>query len=79
MFIDKHLTNPFDTANQPDSLVRISFGVHASNDVQASLLNAVSNGQSMMESFVGDTLSTTGSKYFFLLQYLIVRFRLLQT
>ncbi len=64
-FVENHMTNPFDVDSHPVMLINISTGMHATVEVQTSLLNAVGNGQKSMEKFVQETLSVDHEKSFY--------------
>ena len=52
------MTNPFDCSFlNHNVLINISTGMHATEEVQSSLLNAVKNGKDQMEAFVTRTFS----------------------
>lgn len=51
------MTDPFDVALHPTPLINISTGMHASREVQESLLNCVEEGTKMVKSFVDSSLS----------------------
>ena len=64
--IRDNMTNPFATDEHPDkTLVNISTGLHASSDVQASLLGVLDAGQREMEKFVTRSLSEEGTASFY--------------
>jgi hypothetical protein len=50
--IRNKMTDPFDVALHPALLINISTGMHASKDVQDSLLNSIDEGTKMAKSFV---------------------------
>ena len=55
--IRNKMTDPFDVALHPALLINISTGMHASKDVQDSLLNSIDEGTKMAKSFVKGSLS----------------------
>ncbi len=60
--INTSMTDPFDIEKHPSCLIKISNGLHASPEVQKSLLGAVYSGNTSMEKFVDATLSTGKEK-----------------
>ena len=67
--IVRHITgnmhNPFSWNNEaPDDLIHLATGMHAPISVQRSLLNCVQDGQTKIQDFVDNVLSTTGSGSF---------------
>ena len=58
------MTDPFDVALHPTPLINISTGMHASREVQDSLLNCVEQGTKMVKSFVDGSLSEDQSRSF---------------
>ena len=66
LHITENMTNPFDVDAHPQNvLLNIATGVHASADVQHSLLSVSDEGKMQYESFVEGTLSTKGSRSFY--------------
>jgi hypothetical protein len=64
--IQTNMTNPFDVSSHPETtLVNISSGLHASKEVQDSLLGTLGTGQKQLETFVQDCLSTGSNKSFY--------------
>ena len=59
------MTDPFDVALHPTPLINISTGMHASREVQESLLNCVEQGTKMVKSFVDGSLSEDQSRSFY--------------
>jgi hypothetical protein len=59
------MTDPFDVESHPEVLVNISTGMHATNEVQASLPKAADTGQKQMEYFIKGTLSTGEERSFY--------------
>ena len=55
---NEDMTNPFHIEVLPAAFINISACVHASKDVEQSLLGIISKGTQMMESFVTASLST---------------------
>lgn len=63
--IESNMTNPFALADQEDlTLAHLATCLHASDDVQQSLLGAVDSGQQQANSFMQSCLSTGGFKSF---------------
>ena len=63
LHITENMTNPFDVDAHPQNvLLNIATGVHASADVQHSLLSASDEGKMQYESFIEGTLSTKASR-----------------
>ena len=56
------MTSPFEVAKYPDNLVNISTGVHATADIQKSMVGLVTKGENMMETFVSSCLEKRGRK-----------------
>ena len=52
------VSDPFDTDARPEVLINISTGIHASPEVQESLLGAKDTGLHQMERFVKSSFST---------------------
>ncbi len=64
--IKDKMINPFDVESHPDgTLVNISTGLHATPEVQSSLLNVVKNGRIASEKFVKNCLSKEGNDSFY--------------
>ena len=56
--LKNNTTNPFDCSFlNHNVLINISTGMHATQKIQSSLLNAVKNGKDQMEAFVTRTFS----------------------
>ena len=56
--LKNNMTNPFDCSFLDHNvLINISTGIHAIEEIQSSLLNAVKNGKDQMEAFVTLTFS----------------------
>ena len=56
--LKNNMTNPFDCSFLDHNVpLNISTGMHATEEVQSSLLNAVKNGKDQMEAFVTRTFS----------------------
>ncbi len=47
--INTSMTDPFDVKKHPSCLIKISNGLHASPEVEKSLLGAVNSGNTSME------------------------------
>ena len=62
--IRNKMTNPFDVALHSATLIHISTGMHASKDVQDSLLISIDEGTKMAKSFVEGSLSNGQSRSF---------------
>ncbi|CAG2187592.1 unnamed protein product [Mytilus edulis] len=58
VYITENMTNPFDVDNHPRQLINISTGLHASHDIEESLLKSVETGRTRMKIFVESSLST---------------------
>ncbi|CAG2254125.1 unnamed protein product [Mytilus edulis] len=54
----ENMTNPFDVDNHPRQLINISTGLHASHDIEDSLLKSVETGRTKMKICVESSLST---------------------
>jgi hypothetical protein len=52
------MTNPFDVASHPKSLVNISTGLHAPTEIEVALTNVFDNGNKMVKAFVNGALLT---------------------
>ena len=63
--ITTKMTNPFDVDVHPSSLINISSGLHASKEVQDSLLSSITDGTKMAESFIDGSLSNGNSVSFY--------------
>ena len=63
--ITTKMTNPFDVDVHPSSLINISSGLHASKEVQDSLLSSIIDGTKMAESFIDGSLSNGNSVSFY--------------
>jgi hypothetical protein len=63
--IRNKMTDSFDVALHPALLITISTGMHASKDVQDSLLNSIDEGTKMAKSFVEGSLSDGQSRSFY--------------
>lgn len=60
--IQDKMTDPFQVEIHPTTLINISTGMHASTDVQRSLLNSVTNETNMVKTFGKGTLSSEEPK-----------------
>ena len=58
------VSDPFDTEAHPEVLINISTGIHASPEVQESLLGAKDTGLHQMERFVKSSFSTQQTSSF---------------
>ena len=58
--INDHMTNPFTTDSKV--LINVASGMHASSEVEASLLNIVTTGKQKLENFVDARLKEGGGK-----------------
>jgi len=58
------MTDPFDTDEHPNRLINISSGMHASKDVENSLVDAVVIGTKMAQSFISKALNEGSSGNF---------------
>ena len=64
--IQENMNNPFDTSKHVNhDLLNIGTGMHASNEIQDSLLHAVEKGRKQTEIFIASVLSSTKSKGFY--------------
>ena len=64
-YINDHMRNPFSTdEDMPNVLINISTGMHATPEVQNSLLNCVEEGKNKFDSFVESRLSVDGKRNF---------------
>lgn len=65
--LNENMTNPFDIKadENPDVLVNISSGLHASKEVKETLLNAVNIGERKMTQFVKSSMSVDSSSSFY--------------
>ena len=59
------MTDPFDVTLHPVPLINISTGMHASKEVQDSLLNSINEGTQRVKSFVDGSLSNGQSRSFY--------------
>ena len=59
------MTDPFDVEAHPTCLINISTGMHATKEVQHSLLTAVDEGGNMCEQFVNSAFSVDQSGSFY--------------
>ncbi len=64
-YLQCNMTSPFNVESHPEVLINISTGMHATKDIQESLLGVFDKGKRMMEKFVNESLSTDGSKSFY--------------
>jgi hypothetical protein len=48
--VKQRMTNPFDVASHPKSLVNISTGFHAPTEIEVALTNAFDNGINMVKA-----------------------------
>jgi hypothetical protein len=55
--VKQRITNPFDVASHPKSLVNISTGLHAPTEIEVALTNAFDNGIKMVKAFVNGALT----------------------
>ncbi|CAC5392868.1 unnamed protein product [Mytilus coruscus] len=65
VYITENMTNPFDVDNHPRQLINISTGLHASHDIEDSLLKSVETGRTKMKIFVESSLSTDKAGSFY--------------
>lgn len=66
LHINENMTNPFDVDSHPGGvLINIATGLHATKEVQKSLLTAVTTGKIKMEAFLKKSLSTDGDNSFY--------------
>lgn len=59
------MTNPFDVSCHPDALFNIATGMHATKEVQQSLLSAVPHGEKQTKTFVDSSLSEGQDRSFY--------------
>ncbi|CAC5420189.1 unnamed protein product [Mytilus coruscus] len=59
------MTDPFDIDAHPPCLINISTGMHATSEVQDSLLSAVNEGENMYRKFVNSALSVDQIRSFY--------------
>ena len=64
-YIKDNMTNPFNIANHPPTLLNISTGMHASEDIAKSLLSSIETGSTMANKFVEGSFSNESSKSFY--------------
>ncbi|CAC5408182.1 unnamed protein product [Mytilus coruscus] len=64
-YIINKMTDPFDVTLHPIPLINISTGMHASKEVQDSLLNSIDEGTQRVKSFVNGSLSNGQSRSFY--------------
>jgi predicted ABC-type ATPase len=55
--LNETMTDPFDIEAHPPCLMNISTGIHATREVQDSLLSAVNEGEKKCRNFVKSALS----------------------
>ncbi|CAC5356829.1 unnamed protein product [Mytilus coruscus] len=65
VYITENMTNPFDVDNHPRQLINISTGLHASHDIEDSLLKSFETGRTKMKIFVESSLSTDKAGSFY--------------
>ena len=63
--VQNNMTDPFDIDECPKSLINIATGLHASREVEDSLLNSVDRGQKSMKSFVDGCFKDNETRDFF--------------
>jgi hypothetical protein len=63
--VKQRMTNPFDVASHPRSLVNISTGLHAPTEIEVALTNTFDNGNKMVKAFVNGalTMQTSTAQY----------------
>ena len=63
--VKQRMTNPFDVASHPKSLVNISTGLHAPTEIEVALTNAFDNGIRLVKAFVNGalTMQTSTAQY----------------
>jgi hypothetical protein len=61
----QRMTNPFDVASHPKSLVNISTGLHAPTEIEVALTNAFDNGIKMVKAFVNGALTEGNNADFY--------------
>ncbi|CAC5383567.1 unnamed protein product [Mytilus coruscus] len=65
VYITENMTNPFDVDNHPRQLINISTGLHASHDIEDSLLKSVETERTKVKIFVESSLSTDKAGSFY--------------
>ena len=63
--LNETMTDPFDVESHPPCLINISSGMHATRDIQDSLLTAVEEGLNMSRHFITSALSVGQSRSFY--------------
>ena len=63
--VKQRMTNPFDVASHPKSLVNISTGLHAPTEIEVALTNAFDNGIKMVKAFINGTLTEGNNADFY--------------
>ncbi|CAC5419984.1 unnamed protein product [Mytilus coruscus] len=63
--VQNNMTDPFDIEECPKSLINIATGLHASREVEDSLVNSVDRGQKTMKSFVDGCFKDKETRDFF--------------
>jgi hypothetical protein len=63
--LSETMTDPFDIQAHPPCLMNISTGMHATREVQDSLLSAVNEGEKKSRNFVSNALSVGQSVSFY--------------
>ena len=63
--LNETMTDPFDIEAHPPCLMHISTGMHATREVQDSLLSAVNEGEKKGRNFVNSALSVGQSVSFY--------------
>jgi hypothetical protein len=63
--VKQRMTNPFDVASHPKSLVNISTGIHAPTEIEVALTNAFDNGINMVKAFVNGVLTEGNNADFY--------------
>ena len=66
--LSTNMTNPFDVETHPPNLINISTGIHATKEVEQTLLGVVGKGQKMMENFVNQYIVSRRFQIIFILQ-----------
>jgi hypothetical protein len=63
--LNETMTDPFDIEAHPPCVMNISTGMHATREVQDSLLSAVNEGEKKCRNFVNSALSVGQSVHFY--------------
>ena len=61
----ERMTDPFEVEEHPEALINISTAMHASREIEISLLDAVEDGKQMANSFIKKTLEVGNNGNFY--------------